>query len=116
MKIPAKRIVSALQSKSDNNNANDEVRILWNVLLNVDGPIEVDIDDLISMFYDTQSNLIVSMVEKYGSSTEILKFMANTKGLISDKSYQMLEEVKKTRMDQEIDRAIKKAKDPNYSI
>lgn len=115
MKIPAKKIVNALQSKAGRNNSNDEVRILWNVLLNVDGPIDMDVDDLISMFYDTQSDLIVGLVEQYGSSMEITKFLANTKGLISDKTYQLLQQTKQNKIDKEIDWAIKQSKDRNFN-
>ena len=115
MKIPAQKIISKISSNSSLD-VNNQTRILWAMLRNVEGSIDVDINDLIDMYYDTQSNLIIEFIEKYASSTEILKFLRSTKDLVGQKTYQMLDEVRVKKMDREIDNAISKAKDKNLII
>lgn len=115
MKIPTQKVINGL-NRTKNFDANNETRILWNVLSNAKGYVEMDINEMISMFYDTQSMIIISMVEEYGSSTEILKFLANVKDLITDKEYLMLEDVRLEKMDKEIRQPIKKSKDKSHNI
>lgn len=115
MKVPAQKIISKI-SRDNTLDVNNESRILWNMLSNVEGYIEVDVHDLIDMYYETQSKLIVEFIEKYASSTEILKFLRSTRDLLGEKTYKMLDEIKTQKMDREIDSAIRKAKDKDLSI
>ena len=107
MKMPAQKIINGL-NREKSSETNSETRILWDMLRNVEGFIDVDVNDLICMYYDTQSNLIIEFIEKYASSTEILKFLRSTKDLVGQKTYQMLDEIRIKKMDREIDNAISK--------
>ena len=91
MKIPTKLIINKLNSLNDKasryDSPNNEERIFWTMLQNIEGVAEVDVDELIELYYDTQSREIINIVLSYANINELKTFAKHTKGLVDEKSF-----------------------------
>jgi len=102
MKVPIKKLIKSLYSENQNHhNNNGTKRLFWSMLMQAHGNVEVDINEIIEAYYDDDSNELIDLVQNYGSSNEINEFLKHTKGLISDKTYEMLDDVRKTKIQSE---------------
>ena len=107
MKIPTKLIINKLNSINDKasryDSLNNEERIFWTMLQNIKGVAEVDVNELISLYYDTQSREIVNIVLSYANINELKTFAKHTKGLVDEKSFkELLDKIETLQAHQEI--------------
>ena len=112
MKVPVQKLVKSLYSSNYSacNNSGTK-RLFWSMLTQARGEVEVDINEVISAYYDDDSFEIIALVQDYANSAEIAEFLKHTKGLINDKTYSILEAVKANRINREVDSAIKRVKE-----